>query len=292
MDVTGLADGDALVYDESAEKWVPGEGGGGIESIVAGANASVDNTDPANPVVSTNYTMLSGRVSTYASLPSGLGTPDSGVAYLVDADHRVYVWNGSAWPSDGSGSPVLIPSSKLNISDKSSSIKFLGDNRTVQSSSATSGIIRGRDKIIGKKYFEALFVSVPSNSAGIAAGVANNSHSLTDALGFSNANGWAYWGNSTGARSNGVTAVAGTAAAGDLFGFAVDQASGKMWILKNGVSIQGDPVSGTSPIWTTLNGDLYPAACPWLGTNGAQVRLFFDEYQLWYPIPSGFSAIP
>jgi hypothetical protein len=42
VDLTGLSDGDVLVYDEDASKWVPGEGSGG-------ASVTVSSTTPSSP---------------------------------------------------------------------------------------------------------------------------------------------------------------------------------------------------------------------------------------------------
>ena len=46
---------------------------------------------------------ISGAVDTYAELPSDLGPEDAGTAYLVRADGRLYIWDGSQWPTDGDG---------------------------------------------------------------------------------------------------------------------------------------------------------------------------------------------
>lgn len=46
---------------------------------------------------------IAGSVPTYAALPSGLGSGDAGKAYLVQADGRLYIWDGSSWPADGAG---------------------------------------------------------------------------------------------------------------------------------------------------------------------------------------------
>ena len=79
--------------------------GGGVESIVPGDGVGVDATDPKNPIVSSTLgsIALSGRVATYAALPSGLGSGDAGKAYYVEADGLVYIWNGSAFPANGAG---------------------------------------------------------------------------------------------------------------------------------------------------------------------------------------------
>lgn len=46
---------------------------------------------------------LAGAVATYADLPAGLGPDDAGVAYMVQANGKLYVWSGTAWPSEPYG---------------------------------------------------------------------------------------------------------------------------------------------------------------------------------------------
>lgn len=46
---------------------------------------------------------IAGSVATYADLPAGLTVDDAGDGYLVDADGKLYVWSGSAFPADGAG---------------------------------------------------------------------------------------------------------------------------------------------------------------------------------------------
>lgn len=57
-----------------------------------------DKGDPGAGLV------ITGTVATYADLPSGLGPSDAGKAYFVQADGKLYVWTGTAWPADGDGS--------------------------------------------------------------------------------------------------------------------------------------------------------------------------------------------
>lgn len=46
---------------------------------------------------------ISGSVPTYADLPTSLGPGDAGNGYLVEADGKLYIWSGTAFPADGSG---------------------------------------------------------------------------------------------------------------------------------------------------------------------------------------------
>lgn len=52
---------------------------------------------------------INGSVNTYADLPSGLGPSDAGTAYFNQADGKLYVWSGTAWPADGDGAQFQGP---------------------------------------------------------------------------------------------------------------------------------------------------------------------------------------
>jgi len=46
---------------------------------------------------------IAGSVATYAALPTSLGPADAGDGYLVEADGLLYIWDGTAFPSNGNG---------------------------------------------------------------------------------------------------------------------------------------------------------------------------------------------
>ncbi|CAM5591997.1 hypothetical protein [Rhodanobacter lindaniclasticus] len=52
---------------------------------------------------------IAGSVATYGDLPTGLGTGDAGKAYFVAADGDLYIWDGAAFPADGSGTTFQGP---------------------------------------------------------------------------------------------------------------------------------------------------------------------------------------
>ncbi len=81
--------------------------GGGIDDVFGdNATIGIDKTNPKNPIIKSlvGAIALKGRKATYSALPASGNT--AGDAYLVDADSLVYVWNGTAWPAQGSGLSV------------------------------------------------------------------------------------------------------------------------------------------------------------------------------------------
>ena len=46
---------------------------------------------------------LRGAVPTYVDLPDDLGPDDNGVAYMVQANGKLYVWSGTGWPAEANG---------------------------------------------------------------------------------------------------------------------------------------------------------------------------------------------
>jgi hypothetical protein len=48
---------------------------------------------------------LQGAVPTYSALPANLGPENAGAAYLAQDTGLLYVWSGSAWPSQANGAP-------------------------------------------------------------------------------------------------------------------------------------------------------------------------------------------
>jgi hypothetical protein len=96
-----IADGQVPVWDGTNKRWKAGAGGGGgTWGSITGTLS--DQTDLQEALDALGL-VLAGRVATYGDLPGTLGTGDDGKAYLVDADQLIYVWNGTAFPANGSG---------------------------------------------------------------------------------------------------------------------------------------------------------------------------------------------
>ena len=58
---------------------------------------------------------ITGTVATYADLPTGLTPEDEGKGYYVEADGKLYIWNGSAFPADGDGVQIQGPQGPQGI---------------------------------------------------------------------------------------------------------------------------------------------------------------------------------
>lgn len=52
---------------------------------------------------------IEGSVSTYANLPTNLTPADEGKGYYVEDEGRLYIWNGTSFPADGSGVQIQGP---------------------------------------------------------------------------------------------------------------------------------------------------------------------------------------
>ncbi len=91
---------------------------GSTSTLPAGSSATVTNTGTTSAAVF-NFGIpkgdkgdkgdagaglqINGTVATYADLPNDLGPDDAGEAYFVQADGKLYVWTGTAFPPDGQG---------------------------------------------------------------------------------------------------------------------------------------------------------------------------------------------
>ncbi len=67
-----------------------------IDTVDTGVDAKGDKGDKGDGL------KIDGVVLTYADLPM-LSTADTGKTYLVNADGRLYFWNGVSWPTNGTG---------------------------------------------------------------------------------------------------------------------------------------------------------------------------------------------
>ena len=71
------------------------------------------NTGPAGPQGAPGEdgksVEIAGQVATYSELPTNLTEEDAGKGWLVEADGDLYVWSGTAWPANGSGTDFRGP---------------------------------------------------------------------------------------------------------------------------------------------------------------------------------------
>ena len=75
----------------------------GEQGIQGAKGDKGDQGDPGVPGQDGAGIEIAGSVTTYANLPTGLTAADSGDGYLVEADGKLYIWDGSSFPSNGSG---------------------------------------------------------------------------------------------------------------------------------------------------------------------------------------------
>lgn len=162
---------------------------------------------------------------------------------------------------------------------KGPSVVLSNANLTATSGGGGDGTTRGtKSKTAGDLYFEVKQAGA-SNFAGIV-----NSSALTTSYPGSNSNGVAYASNGSIFYNGTIMSGLATSTTGDVTGIAVSFAAGKIWFLKNGVAITGDPVAKTGG-HTLPSGALYPAVDAAGGTYTLTLKAVapFD-----YAAPSGY----
>lgn len=182
----------------------------------------------------------------------------------------------------------------LNPADKQTNLTLSGGNLIATANTNNSGFCRAvHYKSSGKWYFEAVLTTATQGSDTIAVGFGTSiaAGGNSNALAYSTSQGWAIWGHGGGGsgwRNSGLV-LSATSAQGDVFGFCLDLDAGKVWVLKNNTSLQGDPVAGTSPLSTNISatGPVAPAACPWKVPHVITMR--FDPASFSYSTPSGYT---
>lgn len=101
-------------------------------------------------------------------------------------------------------------------------------------------------------------------------------------------------GMSIGRFLNGTISASGTYdfATTDVMGLAMDYDTGNGWVLKNGVSLAGDPSAGTSPPFSVGTGgdwDPYWTVYSPSGTGSGSVSIHLSGWNCVYDPPTGFA---
>lgn len=175
-----------------------------------------------------------------------------------------------------------------NPADFSSEITLSGGNLVATRSSTNANLYRaGRavQSISGKKYWEVTLNTMGAPEQPI--GVANSGHGLSTYIGH-DANGYGY-SPSSGVLYNNAASLGTfpTSTSGDVIMFALDAATGKFWVGKNGTWFgTGNPGAGTGQ-QATASLTQFPALTQY--TAGTQETANFSG-AMTYSIPSGFST--
>lgn len=108
----------------------------GVQGL-QGPQGATGATGPQGPAGANGTGItIAGEVATYSALPTGLTSADAGKAYLVDADGKLYIWTGSAFPANGSGANFQGPAGPANT-------LAIGTTTTGTAGSAAAATITG-----------------------------------------------------------------------------------------------------------------------------------------------------
>ena len=124
-----------------------------LEDVISGSGIAIDKTNARKPIISSTLGNIhvDDYVANYASLPTP--PPTGKTTYYVQEDGLIYVWNDSAWPSNGDGIT-------LTTMEVSTAIYKAG---TIQIPSFATGLLRTQGKD-GKYYLIPAFEIRPDSA--------------------------------------------------------------------------------------------------------------------------------
>ena len=174
-----------------------------------------------------------------------------------------------------------------NPSDKDASVTLSNGDRDAAVTDGSFSAVRANvGRSSGKRYFE---ISLPTVPGSARHGFGNGSFSLATYVG----NSATSIGIANVSQTNsGYTIVNGVSpgaeSASDYYMFAIDFATGKAWVGKNGTWYNsGNPAAGTNEWISGVTGAVYPATSGY--TNGS-ARIHGNSSNFNTSPPSGFSA--
>ena len=176
-----------------------------------------DKGDPAAGL------QINGSVDTYADLPNDLGPSDAGTAYFNQADGKLYVWSGTAWPADGDGAQFQGPQGDAaTIAVGTVTTGNAGTPATVTNSGTSSAAIfdfsipKGADGQNGQDGAAATISvgTVSTGAPGSSVSVTNSGTSSAAVLDFSIPQGAAGANGQNGQDGTAATIAVGTVSTG------------------------------------------------------------------------------
>lgn len=214
------------------------------------SGTDLDNIfEPGNSGLTTGYRIIGGSDlgSRYASYAGG--TKAAPTKFLTNGAAPVFKWSVTDYGINAAGAAAPV---------------FTNANATGASSAALASALRASASIVGKTYFEIsidLLAGPSVCEVGFCTSATNIGYPGAPGCDvIANPNGTGLYYKPTGVIYSivaGVLTNLGTFVGysqGDIIGFAINVAAGKAWALKNGAPVQGNPATGTSPLFTFTAG--------------------------------------
>jgi hypothetical protein len=198
----------------------------------------------------------------------------------------------------GAGGEVRGNYATLNPLDKGSAANPVSQNGNLDLVGADSSFdgIRSTFGITSSKWYWEVTIAAEGNETRTGPGIYAPTNNLAGDYGNGTLVVFDYLGtiyisDESGGSSSIYFSVAGTISAGDIFGFAFDADSGKVWVSKNGSYYNsGVPASGTGQVATLTTGITYfPGG--WAYNSSDKLEFNFGQRAYSYTAPSGFKAL-